>query len=140
MTSWVVDASVIVKRFIPEVNSAYAVNLFNSIDADFFAPDLAVSEFGNILRKKVRRGELSKGEGIQVLNAFNATPIEWVDAVPFTAATFEIACTFDRTFYDCLYLAIAVDLDCMWVTADEKFYNALSNSSWAKYLRLLKHL
>jgi len=41
----------------------------------------------------------------------------------------EIASSFSRSFYDSLYLALAVDRDCPLVTADRRLYNALAGGS-----------
>jgi predicted nucleic acid-binding protein len=44
---------------------------------------------------------------------------------------FEIALATRRTVYDCLYIALAVELDCPVVTADEKLYNATRGGPFA---------
>ena len=36
--------------------------------------------------------------------------------------------------YDCLYLALAVHLNAEVVTADRRFMNSMSGSSWRDYL------
>lgn len=38
-----------------------------------------------------------------------------------------------RTFYDCLYLALAVSISSPLVTADLRFFNALRDTRWASY-------
>ncbi len=38
---------------------------------------------------------------------------------------YAIAVQYKRTFYDSLYLALSVKENCEFVTADEKFYNAV---------------
>ena len=53
----VIDASVAVKWFAPEVLSSEAESLLDGDDA-LFAPDLLLVECGNIIWKKVRLGEL----------------------------------------------------------------------------------
>ena len=54
----VVDASVIVKWFVPEVHSAAARKWLDA-SHDYIAPDLMFPEVGNTLWKKVREGELA---------------------------------------------------------------------------------
>ena len=44
----------------------------------------------------------------------------------------------NRTVYDCLYLALAVQLGGTMVTADEKLINALAATPWAAHLVHLK--
>ncbi|MCY7375095.1 MAG: type II toxin-antitoxin system VapC family toxin, partial [Pyrinomonadaceae bacterium] len=38
---------------------------------------------------------------------------------------YKIAVKYKRSFYDSLYLALSVGENCAFVTADEKFYNAV---------------
>jgi len=38
---------------------------------------------------------------------------------------FQVAIKYKRTFYDSLYIALSVKENCGFVTADEKFYNAV---------------
>jgi predicted nucleic acid-binding protein len=45
-----------------------------------------------------------------------------------------IAIQMDTAVYDSLYLALAVTQGRQLVTADQKFYNALKNSTFASYL------
>jgi predicted nucleic acid-binding protein len=59
MSLYVVDASVAVKLYVPEVHSQKAVQFFSD-QHDLLAPDLMLSEFGNIIWKKVTLlGELT---------------------------------------------------------------------------------
>ena len=48
-------------------------------------------------------------------------------SAPLLEAALDIALRIGRTVYDSLYMALAVQLDCRLVTADEKLYNALKN-------------
>lgn len=59
MKKVVVDASVVVKWFVPEIHSAPAARLLDS-DVVLYAPDLIGSEVGNTLRKKVRLVQYSE--------------------------------------------------------------------------------
>jgi predicted nucleic acid-binding protein len=53
MRRYVVDASVAVKWFVPEIHSAEALRLLSS-DCELLAPDLLPSELGNIRAVPVR--------------------------------------------------------------------------------------
>ncbi len=48
-------------------------------------------------------------------------------SAPLLEAALEIAMRTGRTVYDSLDVALAVQLDCRVVTADEKLYNALKD-------------
>src|SRR6266516_4871280 len=121
MKKFVVDASVAVKWFVPEMHSAAAVRL---IDPQIVvsAPDLIASEFANTLWKKVRRDEIQRDEAEEILTAFAALPLEIYPSSVFLASAFQLALTFDRTIYDSLYLALALARECPLITADRKFH------------------
>ena len=127
MTPYVVDASVAVKWFVPEMHSEAALHFIES-DCELFAPDFLVVEVGNILWKKIRRAELAKNEGREVLRALRRAPMQFYSSELLVEPAFEIACTTNRTLYDCLYLALAVLRRCRAVTADRRLYNALQDS------------
>ena len=56
MSAFVVDASVAVKWFFPEVHEADALRLIHGRH-DLLVPDVFFSEFGNALWKRLRRRE-----------------------------------------------------------------------------------
>jgi predicted nucleic acid-binding protein len=63
MSLYVVDASIAIKLYIPEIHSSQAVQFFTDAH-ELVAPDLMLSEFGNIIWKKVALlGELTQEEG-----------------------------------------------------------------------------
>ncbi|WGV26294.1 type II toxin-antitoxin system VapC family toxin [Halotia branconii] len=52
----------------------------------------------------------------------------------------DIALQSDRAVYDSLYLAVAVTQQCQIVTADEKFYNALQNTTYVNNLLWVENI
>ncbi|NJN70195.1 MAG: type II toxin-antitoxin system VapC family toxin [Nitrospira sp.] len=74
MTSYVLDASVIVKWFIPETQSESALKL-REMDGRFHAPAFVTLEIGNVLAKKRRRNELTHEEAEDIWRAFRQVPI-----------------------------------------------------------------
>jgi predicted nucleic acid-binding protein len=133
MKKVVADASVVVKWFVPEIHSAAATRLLES-DIVVCAPDLIFPEFGNILWKKVRRGELTRDETDEILAAFSALPVEVHSSAALLAGACELALALDRTVYDSVYLALAIAQDCVLVTADAKFRAALAGSPVADHV------
>ena len=128
MTHFVVDASVVVKWFVPEVHSAAAARLLDS-GGTFSAPDLLLVEVGNTVWKKVLRGELTAAEASTIVTAILS--IETVAPAPLLPAALEIAIALKRSVYDSLYLALAVASNALLVTADRKFYSAIRTSALA---------
>jgi predicted nucleic acid-binding protein len=130
---YVVDASVAVKWYVPEIHSVAAERLLDPA-YDLHAPDLIVPEFGNILWKKVGRGELTATQARKIIEAFIDLPMYKHSALPLLEAAFNGAVQSAQTVYDWTYLALAVALDCSVVTADEKFYLALQRGALAGHL------
>jgi predicted nucleic acid-binding protein len=73
----VVDASVAIKWFLPEPLSNEAERLLDGGDA-LFAPDFLLIEFGNVIWKKARLGELARADADAALAALRA----WVASGP----------------------------------------------------------
>jgi predicted nucleic acid-binding protein len=136
MSELVVDASVAIKWFIPEVESESAVQLLHAGVA-FAAPDLIGPELANTLWKKVRRAEITGDEAMAILAAFARLEIEIYPSTVLLPSALELAMNLDRTVYDSLYVALAIARDCDVVTADQKFVAALSGSPFAGRVRLL---
>ena len=102
----VVDASVAIKWFVPEPLSNEAERLLGGGDA-LFAPDLLLVEFGNIIWKKVRLGELARDDGDAALAALRSGPVGLVGTTPLVERALHLAHEIEHPLYDCLYLATA---------------------------------
>lgn len=132
---WVVDASVVAKWYVPEPGSAQAATILES-GSKLLAPDLLVAELGNIMWKKVRRGELSPTEAQEILDAFvTFCPVTLYAGSLLLQSALDIAVRFERTVYDALYLAVAVAEDCCLVTADARLIHALKGTALAPVVR-----
>ena len=78
MNACVIDASVAVKWYVPEVYSEEALHLLAAREkgeVQFHVPDLFASELGNILWKKVRRGVLEEKEAREIARQLLAIPM-----------------------------------------------------------------
>ncbi len=126
----VVDASVAIKWFIPEVHSLHAARLFKK-SAKLLAPDLIMAEVGNILWKKCRLKALEINEATEILNSFQRMPLDIYETKQLLNTAWAIATQHQRTLYDSLYLALAETTGCPLITADRAFFNALQNSHLA---------
>jgi predicted nucleic acid-binding protein len=127
MISYIVDASVAVKWYVPEIHSIAAEKLLSGSN-DLHAPDLILPEFGNIIWKKIRRTEITSGKGRKIIEAFLRVPLQRHSSELLLEPAFEIANNLGQTVYDSKYLVLAVALNSTMVTADEKFYEAISQS------------
>lgn len=125
----VVDASVIAKWYVNENHTAHAELLINN-KFDLVAPELAVTEVGNILWKKYRRGELSRLESERLIGLFLEEEIEYYCHADLLAEAFKLAISTGQTVLDCIYLELAIALDSNFVTADRKFFLAMRSTAF----------
>jgi predicted nucleic acid-binding protein len=131
MSLYVVDASVAVKLYVPEVHSQQAVQFFSD-PHDLIAPDLMLSEFGNIIWKKVSLlGELTQDEGKKIIAAAGGLPITYYRTADLLTDAFQMALNTRRTVYDCLYVALAISRGCEFMTDDRKLFAALDQASFS---------
>jgi predicted nucleic acid-binding protein len=134
VSRFVVDASVAFKWFLPEDHMEAARRLLDGSHT-LLVPDLLYVEFGNILWKRVQRGEMTEAEALAPLGALGALPLETHSSWPLVLPALEIACRTGRTVYDSLYLALAVREHGVMVTADRKFYDLLQVSALSSHVR-----
>jgi predicted nucleic acid-binding protein len=131
----VVDASVGVKWFVPEVHAAEARQWRNGPD-DLHIPAFFFDlEIANILWKKVRRAEITRADADLILAQLPLLPLTRHPDPPLLASAFDVAGHTQRTVYDCLYLALAVQLSGRLITADQRFYNSLTGTPWSSHIR-----
>ena len=134
MSRFVVDASVAIKWYLPEPNSADADRLLSD-GFQLLAPDLLFPEVGNILRKRVMRSEITVHKAQVILRALESLPLTLRPASVLAENAMTIACGLKRSLYDSLYLALALMADCRLVTADGKLFDAVNSAPQIK-----KHL
>jgi predicted nucleic acid-binding protein len=127
----VVDSSVVVKWFVPEIHAEAAQNLLRE-DFALSAPDLVRAEVGNVLWKKWRRGELSSEVVEGVLGDLEGFTLEIETSEPLLRIAWDVARRFERSCYEGLYVALAVRADSQLVTADRKLYNSLREGDLAE--------
>lgn len=136
MKTVVVDASVAAKWFLPEPDASAALRLLDG-RSRLAAPDLIHAEMGNIAWKLHARGVLDAREASDMIEHFLLMPLEVHDSALLLASALEIAIATQRTVYDSLYLALAVELDGLVITADERWARALTTSPFTHFMRLL---
>jgi predicted nucleic acid-binding protein len=132
---YVLDASVIIKWFIPEIHWKQAALLQNHPNSSLHAPDFSQLECTNILSKKVRRKELQLTEANQIQELLLQMPVEMHPWQALLLEAGQVAHQTYRSIYDCLYLVLAKQLNAKMITADKKLYLSLKDSKqWSDYL------
>jgi len=132
MNAYVLDASVAAKWFLPPAGETLCTEALELLH-DFAGgrirlsvPDLFWPEFGNTLWKSVRAGRMSRKSAEESMAAAEQLGMKTAPSAPLLQDAFSIAATFDRTVYDCIYVALAVATARPVVTADERMANALA--------------
>jgi predicted nucleic acid-binding protein len=122
---FVVDTSLVIKWFVPEVD-ATAARQWLQASHDYIAPELLFPEAGNTLWKKVRRGELSADDAQQLVTDLSVLAVEVVSMRGLLPDAHALALRTDITVYDATYLALAVRLDTQVITGDDRFARRLA--------------
>lgn len=122
----VIDASIAIKWVVEEKGTAEALALRDG--SRLIAPELLVAECANILWKKVQRDELSEEEALLAARLLQGAEIELVPTRSSLEAATRLAIELDHPAYDCLYLAVAIERDCPFVTADERLLKKLGQA------------
>lgn len=135
MTALVVDASVAAKWGFPEESHEQAAALLDVALAEsgvLMAPDLILSELGNLVLTKIRSGEVTREDGEAVFEDFMSAPIELVPSSELAREALALGLTTKCSFYDGLYLALAQAFKVQLVTADRKLLRRLQGTPLAE--------
>jgi predicted nucleic acid-binding protein len=140
LKSAVVDASVACKWILPSADESYSKHALELLDRyalkeiQILVPDLFWAEIGNVLWKAARTHRITIEDARIGLQKVTGCNFPTVPSFSLLTRAFEIASTFGRSFYDCLYVALAESSDAELITADEKLVNALALQYPVKWL------
>ena len=138
MSVFVVDASVVLKWFVPEIHSDAARRLLAATH-QFLSPDLLFPEVGNVIWKKVRRGELTAEEGQRLAADISSVAVETISTRGLMIDAHALAVTTGLTVYDAMYLALAIRLKTDLVTADDRLSRTVAaHPMAATHVRLVQ--
>ncbi len=125
----VVDASVVLKWFLPEPDSAAAdllLEKFLNDEVELLAPDLMLVEVASALWKRVMiRKELSADEATLIYRDLLTLPFSLSPSEIVADAALQIALKHNHSVYDALYCALAIQRQCDFVTADQTLAHKL---------------
>lgn len=122
----VVDASLVVKWLVSEVDSGRAAQLLLEWARNrvlIVAPVMILTEVSNALHKKVQSNIVNISDVRRLLDRLSGLLL--VDYIEMHERAIEFASILgEQDAYDCHYLALAEQLDCEFWTADRAFYDA----------------
>ena len=125
MSVFVVDASVVVKWFVPEVRSEAARRWLTG-SHEYLAPDLLLPEAANAVWTKVQRRELTAVEAQRLIVDLSRVGIETVTMQALLPDAAALALNTGVTVYDAMYLALAVRLDTEVISDDDRLTRRLA--------------
>lgn len=119
MTSYVLDTSVAIAWYLPEVFTQAARAWQSKLMAgeiSFHVPTLHYWEMANVLRSHVRRGQINRKLATDIWKVHLDAALQTTDPVAdeVLAAAFD----YDATAYDAVYIALAIQLDVRLLTAE----------------------
>lgn len=140
MKACVVDANVAAKWLLPaageglldQANRLAALHARHELQ--LMAPTLIEAEIGNVLWKAVRRKRITRREAERSLQSFTALAIQMVPVSDLLGQALQIAVAYERSFYDSLYVALALATKTELITADERMVNALGSRFPVRWL------
>lgn len=128
----VVDASVAVKIFVPEILSAQAQNIFfrfaREEEAELIVPDFFFIECANVFWKWVQRSRYPLQDAKAHLNDLTGLGLTTVPAQILAGDALDLSLKFRVTAYDACYLAAANRLQLPLITADKKLVDQLGEA------------
>jgi Predicted nucleic acid-binding protein, contains PIN domain len=125
MSVVVVDASVVIKWFVPENGTEAALRLLDS-GHQFVAPDLLFAEVANTIWKKTLRGELTGIDSHDLAADLERIAVETTPCRELATDAHALASITSRSVYDSMYVALAIRLGTRLITADERLVHALA--------------
>lgn len=140
MNVYVLDVSVAAKWVLSESGenlTTEALRLLHDFGdgrVRFLIPDLFWLELGNVLWKGVRRGRCSETDAQNSMADMLGRAFDTLPSDSLLEQALSLAITFDRTMYDSVYLALAVQAGCDLLTADERLANAVAARLPVKWL------
>lgn len=143
MIAFVLDASVALKWSTPSANETLTAESLQLLqryvkgEINFIVPDVFWAEVGNVLWRGVRQRRWP-----QILAETAALEIKdrnflSVSSLVLLPEALRIAFLHDRSVYDCLYVALAIQFKVEMITADERLANALAARLPVKWLGAL---
>jgi predicted nucleic acid-binding protein len=136
----VIDASVLVKFFIPEILSEKAQELnARSMEGDLrlLVPDLIFAEVGDILWEKHRMKELIRSEAEEIVDAIVSLPLEIETSKALLPFALDWGLAYGITVYDAIYVSLAKVHETILVTGDKKLVEIMGKTDFKKHVAWL---
>jgi predicted nucleic acid-binding protein len=125
---YVLDASVALKWVLTEPDSPKALSVrddFRRHLHELLAPDILLVEVAHALTRAERKGIIKPPQAIRLLADLLSTPMPLHPYRSLLAKAMAISSHLRCGVYDCLYIALAEQESCQFITADDKLVKNL---------------
>jgi predicted nucleic acid-binding protein len=129
-----IDASVVGELLFPENFGEEADGILSSTD-EFIAPASFEVEMLAITSKWARRGRVTPEYARAQWVFGTSLPVDYIPITRYAEQAFDLSVELSHPSYDCLYLAVAITEYAPLVTADRRFYDKVSASKYAPFVR-----
>jgi predicted nucleic acid-binding protein len=138
MRRLVIDANIAAKWYLPETDSETAEMLFAD-GLEFHAPDFLATEFANIYWKHSVAGRTSADAWRVASRQLKIAIPYWHSDDQLHEKALELAITHKHPIFDCIYLALAIQIEGIVVTADKQFCNQFGRTEHGVRIMALHH-
>jgi predicted nucleic acid-binding protein len=143
LTRLVLDASVAVKWYLPAAQEPLSSEAFlllrdyKSARVDLLVPGLFFAEFANILWKACWHRRCDAATADFAIGEVLRARFRTISSSSLVEEALQLARLYNRTVYDCLYIALAIRTNTQVVTADERLANAVAGHLPVVWLGIL---
>lgn len=128
MTLFVLDSSVAVKWVLPEPDSAKALALRDEVAQqihEIIAPDVFASEIAHALTRAERKKIIPVGDALKHVYDILQDGPNLKPFLPLLPRAIEISSSTKVAITDCLFVALAEQENCRFLTADDRVIKSL---------------
>ena len=127
--SIIVDASVVVKWYVPELYWDNAQRVAAAGD-ELAAPVHVLGEVGAVLVRRFRQGKITDRQ-LAIARVAVRDMLSFISLTDLFDAAMQIAIETRLSFYDALYVAAAEREDTFVITADARLVRVVASSRWS---------
>ncbi|WP_413164248.1 type II toxin-antitoxin system VapC family toxin [Capilliphycus salinus ALCB114379] len=129
MNNYIIDASIVIQRFIQQEYTPQVRILFNRLlkGDRFYIPEFCLLECTNVIWKQVRFYGLPEEQAQLLIRDLQSIPFNVASVNHLLSSALDIGLTHQLAIYDSLYIALALQLDYPLITVDDRQLNAAIN-------------
>jgi predicted nucleic acid-binding protein len=124
---FVIDCSVVAKWVLLEAHREASLRIYEryaSGEIKLIAPDLLLAEFASLLSKRSRRKQMTATLAKQAFAAVTDGAPYLYETRPLLPKALALSLRYALSLWDSVYLALAIEYDCPFLTADQRLFRS----------------